>query len=80
MRPRPVKVYDISPRVFEKRFADLIRGLSFLSGVPMPRYGGRFGHWGNRSPDPWASLRRSARIFCNQDEVHAHGPPKNQSN
>jgi hypothetical protein len=58
-------VCAITPRVFRNRLRALSYGLAFLSGVPMPLHGGPFAHWGDRPPDPWASLRRAARLFCN---------------
>ena len=54
---------ELTPRAFKKRLDDLILGLAFLSGVPLPHYGGAFEHWGNKPPDPWAALRRAARTF-----------------
>lgn len=54
--------YQLSPRVFLERLEGLFFGLSFLSGIELPKYSGR--HWGNKSPDPWAALRRATRTFA----------------
>ena len=55
----------LHPRVFKDRLEDLICGLTFLSGIPLPKYagGGAYGHWGNKYKDPWSALRRAGRVF-----------------